>query len=203
MQIVAGGQFSLALDADGMLWGWGDNQHKTVSPGKEEYFTSPVRMDVGSIAISAIEGGGSHVVLLDQQGQVWTWGKNDVYQLGVETKGKTLSQPTQVSLPLPAVKLAVYSAQNYAILSDSSLWSWGNNGCGQLGQGLRGVSGALPGKCVDSDVIVAETGSMFALCVLRDGTMLCSGFNNHAELGDGTTYLHYVMTPNGKDLIPD
>jgi alpha-tubulin suppressor-like RCC1 family protein len=203
VQIVAGGQFSLALDADGTLWGWGDNQYKTVSPGKEEYFASPVRIDTASIAISAIEAGGYHAVLLDRQGQVWTWGKNDVYQLGIETKGKTLSQPTLVSLPLPAVKLSVYSAQNFAILSDSSLWSWGNNGYGQLGQGLRGVSGAMPGKCVDSGVIVAETGSMFALCVLEDGAMLCAGFNNHAELGDGTTYHHNVMTPNGMDLTPD
>ena len=109
--------------------------------------------------------------------------------------------PTKVALPQPVVNLTMYSSQNFAILEDSSLWSWGNNGYGQLGQGLRGVVGGLPGQCVEKDVILVQTGSMFALCVLRDGTMLCAGFNNHAELGDGTTFHKNVMAPNGMDLI--
>ena len=201
MQIAAGGQFCLALDSDGQLWGWGDNEFNILSPGGEPYFAVPVKVNTNGIEIAAIEAGGYHAALLDKQGRVWTWGKNDVYQLGIETQGKTVATPTLVNLPLPVSSLSVYSSQNYAILSDTSLWSWGNNGYGQLGQGLRGVVGALPGKCVDSDVVLVETGSMFALCVKQDGTMMAAGFNNHAELGDGTTGHRNVMSPNGMDLI--
>ena len=201
VQIAAGGQFCLALDGEGRLWGWGDNEFNTLSPGAEPFFAVPVQMNVNGIEIAAIAAGGYHAALLDKQGNVWTWGKNDVYQLGIETRDKTVAVPTQVNLPLPAASLTVYSSQNYAILSDTSLWSWGNNGYGQLGQGLRGVVGAMPGQCVASDVILAQTGSMFALCVLRDGTMMSAGFNNHAELGDGTTMHRNVMSPNGMDLI--
>jgi len=202
VQIVAGGQFSLALDSDGVLWGWGDNEFNILSPGSDPCFTVPVQVNTGSIEIAAIEAGGYHAALLDKQGNVWTWGKNDVYQLGYETREKAVATPTQVMLPLPAASLAVYSSQNYAILSDTSLWSWGNNGYGQLGQGLRGVKGGLPGQCVDRDVVLVETGSMFALCVLQNGNVMAAGFNNHAELGDGTTGHRNVMSLNGMKLIP-
>ena len=201
VEIAAGGQFSLALDSEGRLWGWGDNEFNILSPSAEPYFAVPVQVNTNGIDIAAIEAGGYHAALLDKQGGVWTWGKNDVYQLGIETKGKPVAAPTQVSLPGPAASLTVYSSQNYAILADTSMWSWGNNGYGQLGQGLKGVAGGLPGKCVDSGVILVETGSMFALCVLQDGTMMAAGFNNHAELGDGTTMHRNVMSPNGMHLI--
>ena len=201
VQIVAGGQFSLALDSEGQLWGWGDNEFNILSPSAEPYFTTPVKVNMNGIEIKAIEAGGYHAVVLDKQGRVWAWGKNDVYQLGIETKGKPVAVPTLVNLPLPATSLAVYSSQNYAILSDTSLWSWGNNGYGQLGQGLRGVAGGLPGKCVDRDVVLVETGSMFSLCVQQNGTVMAAGFNNHAELGDGTTGHRNVMSPNGMNLI--
>ncbi|MBR5111247.1 MAG: hypothetical protein IK099_13800 [Clostridia bacterium] len=202
VQIAAGGQFSLALDSEGRLWGWGDNEFNTLSPGGEECYPVPMQINTGDIQVASIQAGGYHAAILDKQGTVWTWGKNDVYQLGIETKGRTVASPTAVSLPLPATSLTVYSSQNYAILSDTSLWSWGNNGYGQLGQGLRGVVGGLPGQCVERDVALVETGSMFALCVLQNGTMLAAGFNNHAELGDGTTAHRNVMSPNGMNLIP-
>ncbi len=201
VQIAAGGQFSLALDSSGQLWGWGDNEFNILSPGSEPFFAVPVQVNVGDIRIGSIQAGGYHAALIDMEGNVWAWGKNDVYQVGIESNGRTVAAPTKVALPQPVVNLTVYSSQNFAILEDSSLWSWGNNGYGQLGQGLRGVVGGLPGQCVEKDVILVQTGSMFALCVLRDGTMLCAGFNNHAELGDGTTFHKNVMAPNGMDLI--
>lgn len=201
VQIAAGGQFSLALDSEGRLWGWGDNEFNILSPGSDAFFATPVQVNTGGMEIASIEAGGYHAAVLDKQGRVWAWGKNDVYQVGIESRGKTVTSPVQVNLPLPATGLSVYSSQNYAILSDTSLWSWGNNGYGQLGQHLRGVVGGLPGQCVDRDVIVAETGSMFALCVLQDGTMMAAGFNNHAELGDGSTGHRNTMSPNGMDLI--
>ena len=137
---------------------------------------------------------------MDEDGAVWTWGRNDLYQLGYKTTGTYSVNPRRVELPLPAVYVTSYNSQSFAILEDGSLWSWGNNGSGQLGQGLS-EGRALPGLAVEGDVVLVASGSLFAVCVLRDGTVLCAGENNHYELGTSNAVNCKVMTPNGLNLI--
>lgn len=203
VQICCGGHFSLALDGDGTLWGWGNNEYHVLSAGPESFFTAPIRIDTGDIRIASMAAGGYTVSLLDEDGAVWTWGRNDLCQLGYETAKEYSTTPRKVDLPLPAVSLASYNAMTYAILEDTSLWSWGNNSMGQLGQGLQGARMGLPGKCVDRGVVLVASGSLFAVCVLEDGTVLCAGANDHYELGLIESVKQTKMIPNGLDLIPD
>ena len=203
VQIACGGKFSLALDQDGVLWGWGDNEHHTLLPNTTQNQTSPVRIDTGDIDIAYIDACGASVVLLDTAGTLWTWGHNDMQQLGYDTRGKTTVSPQAVPLPLPVAAVAAYSSQTYAILSDGSLWSWGNNSYGQLGQGFRSSSteGVLPGKCWESDVVMVMGGSLFVLAMLADGTVLSAGISKFGQQGEGTADSKYTLSPNGMDLI--
>ena len=205
VQIAAGGKFSIALDADGQLWGWGDNEHHAISPDKATHITTPTKIDTGDIDIAYIDACGGSVVLLDTQGTLWTWGRNDFYQLGYDTKGKATSVPQAVPLELPVTYVAAYSSQTYAILEDGSLWSWGNNSYGQLGQGFRSAAseGVLPGKCWEGGVVLVQGGSLFCIAMLEDGTVLSAGISKFGQLGEGGSQSKYSLSPNGMDLIVD
>lgn len=205
VQIACGGKFSLALDRDGVLWGWGDNEFHELLPDTTKNQTTPVRIDTGDIDIAVIDACGASVVLLDKNGTLWTWGKNDMQQLGYDTGGKTTAAPQAVPLPLPVVSVAAYSSQTYAILSDGSLWSWGNNSYGQLGQGFRSAAsqGVLPGKCWDGDVALVMGGSLFVVAMLQDGTVLTAGISKFGQLGRGDAKSQYALSPNGMNLITD
>ncbi|MBE5786647.1 MAG: hypothetical protein E7324_03815 [Clostridiales bacterium] len=203
VQIACGGKFSLALDQDGQLWGWGDNEHHTLLPNTTENQKKPVKINTGDIKIAHIDACGASVVLLDQDGVLWTWGHNDMYQLGYETKKKSTAEPAPVPLPPPVTFVAAYSSQTYAILTDGSLWSWENNSYGQLGQGFRSATneGILPGKCWDSDVVLVQSGSLFVVAMTSDGTILTAGISKFGQQGHGDSKSKYALSPNGMDLI--
>ena len=205
VQIACGGKFSIALDADGQLWGWGDNEHYQLSPEKKATIPAPIRIDTGDIDIAYIDACGGSIVLLDTEGTLWTWGRNDFHQLGYNTKGKPTKVPQAVPLPLPVTYVAAYSSQTYAILTDGSLWSWGNNSYGQLGQGFRSSSteGVLPAQVWDSDVVLVQGGSLFCVAMLEDGTVLTAGISKFGQQGEGTSQSKYTLAPNGMDLIID
>ena len=205
VQIACGGKFSIALDADGQLWGWGDNEHYQLSPEKKATIPAPIRIDTGDIDIAYIDACGGSIVLLDTEGTLWTWGRNDFHQLGYNTKGKPTKEPQAVPLPLPVTYVAAYSSQTYAILTDGSLWSWGNNSYGQLGQGFRSSSteGVLPAQIWDSDVVLVQGGSLFCVAMLEDGTVLTAGISKFGQQGEGTSQSKYTLAPNGMDLIID
>lgn len=205
VQIACGGKYSLALDADGQLWGWGDNQYHTLLPNTTENQKTPVKIDTGDIDIAYVDACGGSVVLLDTAGTLWTWGCNTHQQLGYDTNGKTTKTPQAVPLPLPVTYVAAYSSQTYAILEDGSLWSWGNNSYGQLGQGFRSSAseGVLPGKAWDSDVVLVQGGSLFCVAMLKDGTVLTAGISKFGQQGEGDSKSKYTLLPNGMDLIVD
>jgi alpha-tubulin suppressor-like RCC1 family protein len=202
VQVACGGKFSLALDAEGGLWGWGDNQHHQISPTDTKRFNEPVKIDTGDIQIRDIDAGGSFSAVVDQEGKMYMWGINQECQLGIEASGDVLS-PMLVDLPLPVKTMEIYSSMTYVILEDGSLWGWGNNTYGQLGLGFRTASGlgVTLSKIDDGPYTMMSGGSLFLLAVKEDGTMMAAGINKFGQLGLSTgKYAEDTLFENGFNI---
>ena len=205
VDIAAGGKFSIALDKDGVLWGWGKNESHQLFNGKEKYFASPIQIDIGDIRPAFSDAGGETISVVDTEGKLWMWGRNDVMQIGIDTKNQAVLEPRLFEeLPAPVAFVDSYNSQTYVILSDGSLWGWGNNRSGQLGLGKKTV-GSPVSMIWPSDVIYVTSFDVTMNCVLSDGTVLACGSNKFGQFGNGKVNDFHIpkIQENGMDLITE
>jgi hypothetical protein len=124
--IAAGGSHSLALTANGSLWGWGYNYYGQLGDGTTTSRATPG--PIGSESFSAIAAGDSHSMGLKADGSLHTWGSKTS---GLE-KGTT--SPSLVGTGFLAISAG--KSHCLGIRQDGSLWAWGRDEAGQLGDGL-------------------------------------------------------------------
>jgi alpha-tubulin suppressor-like RCC1 family protein len=128
----------------------------------------------------AIAAGWDVSLALKRDGSVWEWGSDDVVNYG--------SVPVQVAglRGVTAIAMGVHFA--FAVQSDGAaggtLWAWGSNPFGQLGDGTT-TNRASP-VAIAEDVKSAAGGDWHAYAVKTDGTALAWGLNGYYQLGDGT-----------------
>jgi alpha-tubulin suppressor-like RCC1 family protein len=137
-----------------------------------------------------------HNVALKSDGTVWAWGLNFVGGLGDGTTNDS-SVPIQVGLgavpPLASVtKLGGRTYFNLAVKSDGTIWAWGMNTTGQMGNGTAGgnvltpvqVSNSQPGGAVNNPLQVS-CGYTYGVALLTNGTVWEWGTGGNGELGNG------------------
>ncbi len=205
--IACGGLHSAALDENGDLWMWGDNSYHQISPAKDKMYTSPVKVDLGGLKVAMMDLGGHCSAIVDENGDMYMWGRNDTMQLSFDTgKTKFVAEKTKVDLPLPVKTFSSYGSQTWAVLEDGSLWTWGHDDYGQLGIGQRTPANVgLPlSKVYDSGVVKVTVGDLFGQAMLEDGTLLSAGMNKFGQLGRTAPYNGDASLGVGKiDLIAE
>ena len=215
--IAAGLSHAVALKADGSVWSWGSNNNGNLGNpsivGASNVPVPVVGLGSGS-GVVALTAGGNFTLALKADGTVWGWGSNNNGQLGI---GNIINQPVPVQVKGPGavgvlsniVALSAPPAVNgrfvLALSADGTLWAWGNNSTGQLGDGTTsnrttpvqvtdvGGSGVLSGViAIDAG---GGTNNPHALAVQTDGTVLAWGSNSNGQLGTGDTVAHAVPVP--------
>jgi alpha-tubulin suppressor-like RCC1 family protein len=183
--VAAGEDHSLALKSDGTVRAWGANDVGQLGDGTYTNSTTPVAV-YGLTGVVAIAAGRFHNLALKSDGTVWAWGYNGYGQLGDGTSEWRRNVPVAVSGLSGVVAVAAGDYHSLALKSDGTVWAWGGNGWGQLGDGTntnRNVPVAVSGL---SDVVAIAAGYYHSLAIKSDGTVRAWGWNVHGQLGDGT-----------------
>jgi alpha-tubulin suppressor-like RCC1 family protein len=168
VEAIAGGQgHTLALKSDGTVLAWGYNQDGELGDGKTKT-DSPKPVRASDLkGFRAIEGGGWFSLALKNDGSVWAWGYNQDGELGhgtatnaKETKCENTAEagsaqvrssctnsptPVRVSKLGGVQAIAAGSAHSLALKEDGTVWAWGANDQGQLGNGSKTLGGKTLG----------------------------------------------------------
>jgi alpha-tubulin suppressor-like RCC1 family protein len=189
--VSAGGAHSLALKSDGTVWAWGRNLEAQLGDGTLTARSRAVRIEaqpgVPLTGATAVSAGSVHSLALMKDSTVRAWGTNWDGQLGDGTNDPRI-RPIQVikqpGIPLTgATSVFAGCSHNLALMDDGTVWTWGWNGEGQLGNGTT-VQSATPVQVTWLDDITAiSAGMAHSLALRNDDTVWAWGFNLHGQLG--------------------
>ncbi len=138
-KVNAGLYHSIALKQNGTLWTWGKNDSGQLGDGTTVQKNSPLQ--IGSDTWIDISRGESHTIGVKSNNTLWSWGGNSAGQLGNGSTNPTLPiitgllSPVQIGTATNWQSVSSKVVHNLAIKTDGSLFVWGNNPYGQLGNG--------------------------------------------------------------------
>ncbi|MGA2138024.1 MAG: hypothetical protein ABSH14_04100 [Verrucomicrobiia bacterium] len=201
--IAAGGAHTLALRPDNSLWSWGRNQHGQLGDGTSTDRQLPARVVIAGTLpcageppsnVVTLAAGTDFSMLADASGMVWTWGRNDMGQLG-DGSNDTRIVASPITGISNVVSVAAGSSHTLALRADGTVWAWGNNqngtdgyGNGQLGAGYLGGASSTNSpvqSLVPAGTVIAAiaAGDSFSLALDTTGQIWGWGGNESGELG--------------------
>ncbi|MCY1031921.1 MopE-related protein [Corallococcus sp. BB11-1] len=219
--VAAGAYHSLAVRSDGVVWSWGQNTDGQLGRGAVSAtpqatplpITLPRRM-------TAVAAGSGHSLALDETGHVWAWGRNSRGQAGGLNPNTRVLAPTQVPVLSNIIAISARADLSLAVDANGSVWAWGQNTDGELGQPLAGpdsnahptpvqvVIPALapgdpylpqaPADLTDpaevTKIVSVAAGGHHVLALGRTGRVWGWGRNDFAQVGTGASSAP-VLTP--------
>lgn len=183
--IAAGDFHAVALKDDGTLWAWGYNQWGMVGDNTLVQRTSPVPVSsTYGGGITSLACGSTHTLALKNDGSVWAWGQNQYGQVGIGG-WTTLDEPVQCnSMTDSVVAIAAGSVHSLALKSDGTVWAWGRNSTGQLGNGMTSNTPVTDPVQVTglTDVVRITAFVNTSYAIRSDGTVWAWGSNISGEM---------------------
>ena len=205
---TAGGYHTCVVKSDGTVYCWGTNWDGNLGNGSTDSSPLPVQVrGVGGsgylTGITQVSEGVSNTCAVKSDGTVYCWGANWSGQLGNNSTGRS-SLPVQVldtdgyGNLAGVVQVAVGAESSCAAKTDGTVFCWGFNGDGELGNNstsgsripvqVAGVSGS--GNLTNISQIAAGD---YNTCALKsDGTVFCWGNGENGELGNNNSRSSFV-----------
>jgi len=184
----------LALKTNGTLWAWGDQHNGQLGNGSSSTAFIATPQQIGSDTDwASISAGDRSSAAIKTNGDLYTWGRGSRGRLG---DGTTTEKPTPTFIGSGYKKVScgkIRSGTSWgfftvAIKTDGTLWTWGDQRVGQLGDGVTTNSFISTPQQIgsDTDWDKIATGGGFTLAIKTNKTLWGWGRNDNGQLGDGT-----------------
>jgi len=196
---VAGGNHTIALKTNGTLWARGQNLYGQLGNGTNAASNIPIQIGTASDWTSVFAGGYHHTVAIKTDGTLWAWGYNFYGQLGNGTNGNVANNelgdydaansniPIQIGTANDWASISAGGYHTIALKTNGTLWAWGYNFYGQLGNGMNTDSDIPIQIGTASDWASISAGGAHTTALKTNGTLWVWGENNYGQLGLGDT----------------
>jgi alpha-tubulin suppressor-like RCC1 family protein len=187
---------ALATKTDGTLWMWGFNTFDELGLGGGDTANRSSPIQVGALTNwpqtrQKMSIGWAYTMIIKTNGTLWGWGANwnPGGNLGLNSTTIYTKSPIQVGALTDWATIACGRQQSIAVKTNGTLWSWGLNDNGQLGQNDR-IDRSSPTQVgTDTNWAYAQIGQNFGIAVKTNGTLWAWGKNTEGQLGqNNVTY---------------
>jgi bacillolysin len=197
-QVAVGASHSCALTSATGVVCWGSNTFGQLGDG-----TTTARL--GSVVTTKADGtpfsgqtavtvGATHTCALSSADTVSCWGQNAAGQLGDGTTTRSrypVTVRTSAGAPLNTVKsISAGSDHTCAILTNGTVWCWGNQAFGATGSAVAAHRGAVQVRTATAfltGISRISSGKQYTCALAGTAASWCWGRNSNGQLGDGTT----------------
>jgi alpha-tubulin suppressor-like RCC1 family protein len=184
--VTSGGDHTCMLAAGGSAQCFGANFNGQLGAGDlnssaNNIYGSPQAV-LGGHTFTSIVAGASHTCAIESNGAAWCWGLGQQGQLGIGGFTGTENEPVAVVSDKTWTQLAAGSAHTCGIATGSSLWCWGDNTRGELGDGTHDYRTTPVQVGSDTSWKQLAAGNDFTCAIKTDGTLWCWGQNDAGQL---------------------
>ena len=184
---ISVGAHSCGIAADGAAWCWGQGDYGQLGNDSNQNSAVPVQV-AGGLKFRSISAGLLHSCGVTTDGRAWCWGSNELAPLGAGSRGMVVHMPAAVGGTVRFVAIGASYRHSCALATGGSVWCWGVNETGQLGDGTttdRETPVRVAGERRFKRLATSSPNSHSCALAL-DGAAYCWGFNADGQLGNGS-----------------
>lgn len=205
--LAVAGYHSCGLTPSGQATCWGNNSNGELGDGTTASRSTPVAVvSPSGTTYSRLTVGGAFTCVQTVTGAVQCWGNNAYGQVGDGTSGTNRVVPASVTFPetVNATQITAGGIHACALASTGTVYCWGANSSGQIGDGTSGsgINRLAPVRVSSADGLqfsAVAAGASHSCAIASDGRAFCWGLNGSGQLGTGVAG-DVVASPTAVDM---
>lgn len=199
-EISTGGIHTIGIRDGGTLWSWGRNNSGQLGTGQNSSTINLTPKQIGTESNwSKISAGNAHNLAIKTDGTLWAWGRNSDGQIGMGSNASSFNTPQQIGTDTDWAFISAGDEFSLAIKTNGTLWAWGDNFFGQLGDTSTDDRNAPVQIGLATNWSIVSAGTQHALGLKTNGELWAWGTNNTARFSSTLPSFSYVPIQMGTD----